>query len=208
MSIRTFFQILIALAGWFAVVAQAWLMMDTGILPPGQLIWRFFSYFTILTNILTAIRFTALALQRGDHFFARPGVQTALTVYILVVGTVYNLVLRFLWAPQGLQRVVDELLHTLIPLACIAYWWLMVPKRTLRYQQVGAWLLFPVGYIVFVAVSGAISGFYPYPFVDVTRLGYPRALLNAVGLMMIFAGLGLFLTAVAQWTTHRQRRRD
>lgn len=194
-------EYLIAIAGWFAVGVQFGLWMRTSTLGTGEAVLRFFSYFTILTNILVATRFTILAVK-DDHtpaFFARPGVQTALTVYIIVVSCVYNLVLRFLWAPQGMQKVVDELLHTVIPIASLWYWWRYVPASGLRYKDCIGWLWFPLAYIAWVVAVGAGTGFYPYPFVDVTRLGYGRALLNGLGLMMIFIGLSLFLVAIAQW---------
>jgi hypothetical protein len=141
---------------------------------------------------------------RETVFFTRPGVHTALTVYIIVVGLTYNVILRFLWSPQGLQWVVDELLHTVLPVAAFAYWVKYVRKNTLQYNDCFLWMLFPLGYIVFVAIRGAFSGFYPYPFIDVKLLGYPKALLNAFGMVLIFMGLSLFLTAAGQWASRRQ----
>jgi hypothetical protein len=200
------FATLIASAGWFAVIAQLCLMLPTPDLPATELLIRFFSYFTILVNILVATCFTALVFpgSEGNQFFTRPGVHTALTVYIIVVGLTYNVILRFLWSPQGLQWLVDELLHTALPLAAVAYWVKYVRKNTLQYGNCFSWMLFPLGYIVFVAIRGAFSGFYPYPFIDVKLLGYPKALLNASGMVLIFMGLSLFLTAIGQWASRRQ----
>lgn len=194
---------IIALAGWFAIIMQLYLMLQTAGISQAELVVRFFSYFTILTNILVAVRFTAIVFSNG-HFFTRPGVQTAITVYIIVVGLIYNIVLRFLWSPQGMQQLVDELLHTIIPLLSVLYWIKFVRKDGLKYKNCFSWLLFPFAYIVFVAIRGAVSGFYPYPFIDVTKLGYPRALLNASGMVLVFMGLSLFLTAIGQWLRHRQ----
>jgi hypothetical protein len=200
------FAAIIAFTGWFAVIAQLILMLQNSGLPLGECLVRFFSYFTILTNIIVATCFTSLVFSPvdKDHFFARPGVHTAITVYIIVVGLTYNILLRFLWAPQGLQRIVDELLHTVMPILSLAYWIKYVRKTTLPYKNCFAWMLFPLSYVVLVAIGGAISGFYPYPFIDVKLLGYPRALLNALGMVLIFMGLSLFLTAIGQWLRHRQ----
>jgi hypothetical protein len=200
------FATFIAVTGWFAVIAQLCLMIQNSDLPLGECLIRFFSYFTILTNIIVATCFTALALSPGNtkQFFASPAVQTAVTVYIIVVGLVYNLILRFTWAPQGLQRVVDELLHTVMPIISTVYWIKYVRKTTLRYKDCFRWMLFPLAYVILVAIGGAISGFYPYPFIDVKLLGYPRALLNGLGMVLIFMGLSLFLTAIGQWMRNRQ----
>jgi hypothetical protein len=200
------FAAIIAFTGWFAVIAQLILMLQNSGLPLGECLVRFFSYFTILTNIIVATCFTSLVFSPvdKDHFFARQGVHTAITVYIIVVGLTYNILLRFLWAPQGMQRIVDELLHTVIPILSLAYWIKYIRKTTLQYKNCFTWMLFPLAYVVLVAIGGAISGFYPYPFIDVKLLGYPRALLNALGMVLIFMGLSLFLTAIGQWLRHRQ----
>lgn len=196
----------LALTGWFAVTAQWYLMIRDTPLPLGEVLIRFFSYFTILANILVALSFTMFAVQNENKpsFFTRPGVVTAITVYILVVGMIYNLVLRFLWSPRGIQQLVDELLHSAIPLLTILYWLKYVPKKMLQYKDCLAWMWFPFAYIVLIAVRGAVSAYYPYPFVNVTKLGYPRVLLNGLGMVLLFMGLGLFLTAVAKWISRRQ----
>lgn len=202
-------EYLLAIAGFFAVAEQFALMRENSLLPQGVMLLRFFSYFTILTNLAVAIRFSVLAVNyhtNREVFFERPAVQTALTVYIMVVGIVYNLVLRFLWAPQGMQKLVDEILHTIVPIASLLYWWIFVPKERLRYKDCIQYLWFPLAYIVLIIAEGALTGFYPYPFIDVTKLGYPRALLNGLGLMMIFIGISLFLTAVSQWVLHNKQK--
>ena len=48
----------------------------------------FFSFFTILTNILVATVFTADLLPPGwGQWFNRPSVQAGTAVYIAIVGT-------------------------------------------------------------------------------------------------------------------------
>ena len=45
----------------------------------------------------------------------------------------------------------------------------------------------------YVFVRGEVFGLYPYDFVDVIKLGYRAALLNAAGLMLAYAAIvGLF----------------
>lgn len=63
-----------------------------------ETIIRFFSFFTILTNLLVALCFTFLLTKSSSalrSFFYRKSTLTAVTVYILIVGLVYNLILRF-----------------------------------------------------------------------------------------------------------------
>ena len=114
---------------------------------------------------------------------------------------VYNVILRFLWQPQGLQYVTDELLHTLIPLLFILFWFLYVPKNGLQYKNALPWLIYPLLYVVYTAIHGVITGFYPYPFVNVGELGYGKVLINSCGLLIAFLGLSLFLIAVAKFVS-------
>jgi hypothetical protein len=58
------------------------------------------------------------------------------------------------------------------------------------------WLIYPVGYAAYSLLHGAVTGFYPYPFLDVTQLGYERVLLNMGVLTAAFAVLGLILVGI------------
>jgi hypothetical protein len=53
-----------------------------------------------------------------------------------------------------------------------------------------------VGYAALSLLHGAVTGFYPYPFLEVGQLGYERVLLNMGVLMAAFAVLGLILVGV------------
>ncbi len=53
---------------------------------------------------------------------------------------------------------------------------------------------------MYILARGAVSGLYPYPFVDVNVLGYGGVSPAAAGLMLVFLGMGLLVVAVARWT--------
>lgn len=206
------FATLSALVGWFALTAQFYLSVQLGIANGNGVlggIVSYFSYFTILTNLLAAIALTAAALPASTPplwlaFFRRPGVVTAITASIIVVGSVYFLILRHIWEPQGLQLVADVLLHYAMPPLFFGYWWWAVPKQVLRPAAIPRWLAYPLGYAIYALVLGAFRGRYPYPFVDVTALGYPRVLLNSAVILAVFALLCLGLILLGRLD---QRRR-
>jgi hypothetical protein len=50
-------------------------------------------------------------------------------------------------------------------------------------------LVWPALYIGWTLVHGAASSWYPYPFIDVADLGYPTALRNGVGMVVLLAGV-------------------
>ncbi len=190
-----------AIIAWFAVLAQFYLNIVNRSVPVFETVIRFLSYFTILTNILVAFCFTVLLLKpksKSGKFFARPSVLTAVTAYITFVWIAYNLLLRHLWNPQGLQLLVDELLHTLIPFLSILYWLIYVPKAGLQWKSILPWTIYPVVYILCVTARGAFSGFYPYPFIDISVLGYFKVVRNDIGLIGAFLMLSLLFVAIGK----------
>jgi hypothetical protein len=188
-----------AVLGWTALILQLYLLLVNRTVSVPESVLRYFSYFTILTNILAAVSFTSVCSQYdGRGFFARPVTVSAITVYILIVGIVYNIILRSLWSPQGLQMLVDEFLHTVQPLLFLIFWFLFVPEGELKWSDAFNWLAYPFAYIAYLLISGAITGFYPYPFADVNKLGYTAAMLNGVLIIAGFFILSLLLVGVAR----------
>ena len=182
----------------FAVISQFFLMLNTTELPFFAMIVRFLSFFTILTNSLVAIYFISLLLPKSTflfQFFSSPGKLTAVTGYILVVGIVYQIALRHVWNPQGFAMVVDELLHSVIPLFTLIFWMLFEEKENLRFKQITGWLLYPFAYIVYTFIRGFFTNQYPYPFVDVLTLGYPIVFRNA--LIIVFLFVLFFISMIA-----------
>ncbi|KAF3996076.1 Pr6Pr family membrane protein [Glaciimonas immobilis] len=168
------------------------------------------AYFTILTNLLVALGFTSAALRSmgdsgqaipgarnyGGGFFARPFVLSGIAPSIALVCIVYNLELRQLSHYTGWARLADELLHVVMPVAFILYWYLLVPKAMLRWRDSLIWAIYPIVYLGYALIRGASSGRYAYPFIDVAKLGYPAVLLNGVGILIGFLAMSLLFIAV------------
>jgi hypothetical protein len=155
---------------------------------------RFFSYFTILTNLLVAAAASAAAFapdSRVGRWFARPSVAGAVAAYIAFVGIVYELLLRHTWNPQGWQRVADTLLHDATPLLFVANWVAFVPRRALRVRDLGWWLLYPIAYVAYAMARGAVTGAYPYHFLDPStdraRASVAAIVLLCVGIVVLCA---------------------
>ncbi|MCB0457545.1 MAG: Pr6Pr family membrane protein [Flavobacteriaceae bacterium] len=165
----------------FAIITQFILMMQNRQANVIETIIRFFSFFTILTNLLVCMYFTTKVF-RWSRFpfslFNSKGTLTAITSFILIVGLVYQVVLRDLWTPTGLQFMVDELLHTVIPLFVLVYWFLIVKAADLNLKSVSIWLLYPIFFLLFILIRGSFSNFYPYPFLNVAKIGYQQTFTN------------------------------
>jgi hypothetical protein len=191
---RKILSVIFAVVVWFAVIVQLILMLQNRTTGIPETIIRFFSFFTILTNTLAALYFTAMSFDVTAA--KKPGVLTAITAYIFMVGAVYQIVLRHQWQPAGMQLVVDELLHTIIPLLVIIYWYLYEHKSAVKYVRIKLWLIYPIGYLACVLVRGSVSDFYPYPFINVVHIGLTKALINSVILALIFVIIaGIFIFA-------------
>jgi hypothetical protein len=160
---------------------------------------NYFSYFTILTNLLVTVALTARTAapaSRAGRVFAQPSALTALAAYIAVVGLAYHLLLSHLYDPVGIPWLTDLVFHYLMPALFLAYWWLTVPRGVVRWADIPAWTWYPLAYFAYMLARGALTGVYPYPFVDPGTLGYPRALANGVGMLGGFWLIGVALTGI------------
>lgn len=185
-------SILIASIAWIAVLTQYYLMIQNRTASLGETTVRFFSFFTILTNLLVAVFFTFSLVRQKTKSLSilyKPGALTAVTVYITVVGLIYQVVLRQTWDPTGLQKFVDELLHSIIPVAVIVFWYLYENKPPMKFGQIPQWLIYPLLYLMYILIRGNLSGFYPYPFINVAAIGWQNVLVNSVIITLLFIGI-------------------
>ncbi|TVP46927.1 MAG: hypothetical protein EA341_13240 [Mongoliibacter sp.] len=188
---------------WLAVILQYYLMMGNRVVGIFETTIRFFSFFTILTNTLVAVYFTIQASKKEhqrDGFWDNPGTLTAIAAYILVVGLVYQFILRPIWDPQGLAMVTDELLHSVNPLLVLYFWFRYEKKELVKWNQVSYWLIYPLLYFIWAMSHGLVSGFYPYPFVNLPEIGLTQLMINFVMLFGVFSGLSLLLVWIGKKT--------
>lgn len=195
-------SIFIAILAWAAVLLQYDLMLQNRTASIGETTIRFFSFFTILTNLLVALYFTLNIIKQKGGVFSmlhKPGALTAVTVYITVVGLVYQVVLRQTWSPTGLQRLVDELLHSVIPLIVILFWYFYENKSLVEFRQIPGWLIYPLVYLIYILIRGSFSGFYPYPFVDVASIGLQKVIVNSILVTALFIVISAIFVKAGKW---------
>ena len=209
LTLRQRFVSVTALLGWAGLGIQLYLILlgrwELGASLLGGLV-SFFSFFTVLTNLLVAVVLTwELNLRPSPvrRWFLLPSVRSGVAVSIALVSLAYNLLLRHLWQPEGWQFVADELLHDGVPLLYIVYWWRCVPKGSLRLGHIGLWMIYPLVYFAYVLLRGDLLAAYPYPFIDVTSLGYPQVFINAGGILAGFVGIALGLVGLDRWASSK-----
>ncbi len=158
-----------------------------------QELWRTGRYFTFLTNGLTAVTMTVVAL--GGR--ARPVWTTGLTLWMVIVGVVYHALLAREYT--GLRWWTDQGLHTAIPFVLLLWWVAFAPKAGLMWRHSALWLAWPGAYMGYALTRGVIDGRHPYFFIDPPLIGWPKVgmWIGILGLAFWLAGLGA--VALGQW---------
>lgn len=199
---------LLALLGWATLLRQFYFsMMASGVvgISQGEGVVRFFSYFTVQTNILAALVLTAFAIKTGpEEWLVHPFVRSAVATYIVMVGIIYNTVLRPLEPLQNVMSFTNIVMHYVMPVAYLLFWLTCVRKAGLRWYDPLLWLIYPLFYLGFVLARGKMSGFYPYPFIDAKTLGYAGVTANTAGLLVVCAAIGMCLVLIGWWLARRQ----
>jgi hypothetical protein len=164
---------------------------------PGFSTANFFSFFTIESNILAVVALGLSAVVRTDErSFAFEVFRGAVVLYMAITGVVFALLLSGLQAElQTAIPWVDFVVHKLLPAVVVADWLLDPPRYRLPLRLGLVWLAFPLAYVTYTLIRGSSVDWYPYPFLDVSELGYGGVLARcallaawmAVGAMVIVA---------------------
>lgn len=164
-------------------------------------------YFTVQTNLLLVAYF--LGLLAG---WVEPSasIKGAVTLFAMVTSLIAHFVLgrgasplRLLPRGEGndVRAMGELLLHYVAPILTLADWLIFDRARRPGWTEPLLWLTYPVLYLVFALIRGALLApsselRYPYPFLDAGRLGYRRVALQAAILTTCIAVLGYALVAL------------
>jgi len=172
---------ILALTSWLSITLQWSLMYGRSAYPIRQTLARFFGYFTILSNILVAFVFTAWFIYPCTSITNTVAAvfTTAICVYIIIVGAIYHLVLRKSFPLSGLDKLANALLHTWLPVCYVLFWFLLVPQGMLHMRLALYFLTLPLAYLSYILLLGHRTTHYPYPFINVLEMGYPKVIRNA-----------------------------
>lgn len=149
---------------------------------------RVASFFTIQSNVLVAVTSGYLAHRPDrDGRIWRVARLDAL-VGITVTGIVYSTVLARIHEPSGWEQTsTNAVFHYIAPILAVAGWVLFGPRPRINRTTILWSLLWPVLWFGYTLLHGAVSEWYPYPFVSVTNHGYGRVLLNALAVTAVLA---------------------
>jgi hypothetical protein len=177
------YKLFFALLGFSSIVTEMAVIIERGKFNAVN----FFSYFTIETNILVVVTLllsaVAIAADKSNKFDL---LRSATTVYILVVGIGFSLLLSGL---DGVELTAvpwdNVVLHYIIPVAMLADFLTDRPRRKLAFKKALLWLLFPVMYATYSLVRGGMTGWYPYPFLNPDISGAASVVTTIVSLFAL-----------------------
>jgi len=126
---------------------------------------NFFSFFTILTNLFAAVVLIVGAIyliQRREPTEAEDILRGSAVVAMAVVGVVFGVLLSHL--ESDLIAWVNFVTHYLMPVVMVLDWLVQPPKAKLAPKHIWFWIIYPIAYLVYSLVRGAIVHWYPYWF--------------------------------------------
>lgn len=182
----TFAVAAVAIVLQLVLVVQGHHVLDETNRPPlGTRIVRFWSYLTIWGNVLLAG--SALALACGRIPTGRVGRAARLGAVVLigVIAIVHFVLLRPLLDLHGPDLVADRLLHLVVPALGVLGWLVLGPRGVADAHDILGSVLLPVVWLGYTLVRGAVTDWYPYPFLDVTEHGYGVVLANCLGVALL-----------------------
>ena len=149
-----------------------------------------FAYFTIQSNIIVLLTSAVLATRLGRRPTWFWVLRLDGVLCITVTFVVFHVALSGLQDLHGSAKAADFLLHTVSPVLCVLGWLLFGPRRHTSWEIVQGAVVFPVLWLVFaLTLQHVTDGFAMYPFLDVGDHGWPRVLLNAAVVAVLFLGL-------------------
>lgn len=204
-----------------AVVAQL-LQTTSNAIENGRhlptVIWNFFSFFTIESNVFAAVVLVIAAIRGWTRTEQRDPAWlgtslVAVSTFMIITGVVYNLLLRGIELPQG-QTVPwsNEVLHVVGPLFLLADVLIAPRRRGLPWGAVGVVVMYPLLWAVYTLVRANLvvnqttgdPWWYPYPFLDPhVQGGYGGVSLYIAGISVAFALVAWAVVAIGRRRTLR-----
>lgn len=170
---------------------------------------NYFSYFTNLSNLFAAVVMLIGAAYLGQHREPTPThdlVRGSSVAGMAVVGIVFSILLRG-HDLGSLMPWVNAVTHYVMPMVVVLDWLYAPPKSVLALRQIQYWLIFPLIYLAYILVRGALVGWYPYPFLNPANVGgYGGVILYSLAIIALFLVISWILITLAKRIGHYAKR--
>ncbi|MBA3822331.1 MAG: Pr6Pr family membrane protein [Ktedonobacterales bacterium] len=172
----------------FAIVTQLIIHVQHGF----DLV-NYFGYFTNLSNIFGAVILLVGAYTLAQQRTPSPTqelVRGAATVAMTIVGLIWFALLR----GEDLGALlpwVNGIVHILMPIVMVVDWLVAPSWLRITFGQVLLWLSYPLVYLIATLLRGALTGWYPYPFLNPAKVGGAGVVaLYCLGIFGVFLVVG------------------
>jgi hypothetical protein len=189
------YKLFFALLGFSSIITEIAVLNDRGKFNPAN----FFSYFTIEANIIVVavLMASALFVRQGKSGSWMTFLRGASTFFITTVLVVFVFLLANIKNAEFTAVPWDNtVLHYIIPIVVLVDWLIDPPKVRIPYRRAFLWLLLPITYVTYSLIRGAITGWYPYPFLDPSADGYAHVAVSIAPLLAFGAAMVWLLLRV------------
>jgi hypothetical protein len=203
-SVVAIFRVFFAGLTVVAIVVQLASLAGKGTLNPVN----YFSYFTIDSNLIATGVLIAGAVARDRASTPRLDlVRGGAVVYMSITGIVFTLLLSNTDVDTAIPWV-NSVVHELMPLVMLADWLITPPGVRLRLRQGLLWLSFPLVWIVYTLIRGAIVNKYPYPFLDPANGGYASVTVYCIAILVAMLVVSALVVVLANAAGGGRRRAE
>lgn len=155
---------------------------------------RLFSFFTIQSNLFVLGTSLALALNIFRDGRVWRVLRLDALLGIIITGLVYETILAPLVHPEGWALAATIGFHYIAPWATLIGWLVFGPRPRITWATTALAFIWPLLWLVYTFVHGAVTGWYPYPFLDVTTIGLADSLRNSAVVLLIGVAIAVVLT--------------
>ncbi len=150
-------------------------------------IYQIFCQFTYVSNIAVIIVLFLVGTKQIDE-------KNILLVLpqIMVTYLVYSLVLSKGISTETMFSIVE---HYIVPIYFLMDFFCVVRERPSIFKVVFVILCFIVGYLSFMFSYGAVTGYYPYFFIDLSKYSLEKvSIATAMIITLVFVVLAVIVT--------------
>jgi hypothetical protein len=157
---------------------------------------RFFSYFTIQSNLVVLVVAASLVLdpRRDGHGWRVARLDALLG--IAITGLVFSVLLSGIVHHSGAGAWANAGFHYFAPVWTLLGWLFFGPRPRMNWRVVRHAFIWPIAWIAFTLVRGVATGWYPYPFLNIGTLGFAQVAATVVAILcvaLLLAAALLFL---------------
>jgi hypothetical protein len=173
----------------------------------GASVANFFSFFTVLSNLLAATVFVITAVGVPRSSSARDLLRGLPVVPMATTGLVWFVALRDL--DEALQTTipwVNSVVHIAMPVLVVLDWLVDPPGAPIPLRRALVWLAYPLVWTAYTLVRGPLAHWYPYPFLDPAQRGGAGGVAVSVLVVGVLMLVLVLAAAAAGYALSRRSR--